>query len=183
MKKVRLVSGHPNMKKSNANLKIVKELENLENVSVVHLISKYPDYEINAEEEIAQLIHSDVVVLKFPFHCYGVPAILKKWIDSISSLLVYGKYKDALNGKTLLISTTTGGPAESYRTEGYNKFTMKQLLLPLLKLGDSLGMIVLDPIVTHKAVGSKESIEAKAKQHALTLIKTIENTYERVLER
>jgi len=61
-----------------------------------------------------------------------------------------------LKGKTFILSTTTGGPEESYQTSGYNKYTMKEFLLPILKLGDSLEMNVLDPIVLHSAMFQDE---------------------------
>jgi putative NADPH-quinone reductase len=150
-------------------------------VNIVHLIQEYPDFQIDAEAEISRLREADIIVLQFPFHWYGVPAILKMWIDSITTPMVYGKQKGILKGKSFIISTTTGGPAESYSATGYNKYTMKEFLLPLLKLGDSLGMNVLEPIVMHSASGDSDSVNYKAQKHVKFIMEQIQKD-ETVLE-
>jgi glutathione-regulated potassium-efflux system ancillary protein KefG len=108
---------------------------------------------------------------------------MKKWIDSITTPLVYGDKKGALKGKGLLISTTTGGPEESYSPHGYNKYSMKQFLLPLLKLGDSLGKNVLEPLVMHSATGEPTAVHTRAQEHTVKMINEINYQYETVLER
>lgn len=173
MKKISIISGHPDLENSVANKAILSALQKDNNVSITNVIKNYPNYEIDAELEINKLLQSDVIVLQFPFHWYGVPAILKKWIDSITTPLVYGTNKGGLKGKKFLISTTTGGPQESYQASGYNKYTMKELLLPLLKLGDSLGMDVLDPLVLHEASSSHENIQQRAREYASRLMDLI----------
>lgn len=177
MKKIIVLSGHPNMENSTANKTVVEVLEKEHNVAITKLMGEYPNYEIDAEKEINNLLEADVIVLQFPFHWYGVPAILKMWIDSITTPLVYGPNKGDLKGKTFILSTTTGGPKESYQTSGYNKHTMKEFLLPISKLGDSLEMNVLDPIVLHSAMFQdevgKQALENNAKQHALKLIEIV----------
>ncbi len=177
MKKITVISGHPNMDSSTANKTILNILENENNINITHLMNTYSDYKVDAEKEINNLLESDVIVLQFPFHWYGVPAILKMWIDSITTPLVYGPNKGGLKGKIFVISTTTGGPEESYSPSGYNKYTMKELLLPLLKLGNSLEMNVLDPIVLHSAMfqddAGKQTLENNANQHAIKLIKAL----------
>ena len=183
MKNITIISGHPDISRSMANKSILENMEQSDHIKIVHLIEKYPDYQIDTEVELDRLKEAEIIILQFPFHWYGVPAILKKWIDSISSPLVYGDNKGALRGKTFVISTTTGGPIESYSIEGYNKFTMKQFLIPLIKLGDSLGMNVLEPIVMHSASGDSDLLTTRAHKHALSILERIKKEYETVLER
>lgn len=177
MKKIKVISGHPDINNSTANKTIIDVLEKENNIEIRELMSTYSDYKIDANKEINNLLNADVIVLQFPFHWYGTPAILKMWIDSITTPLVYGPNKGGLKDKTFLISTTTGGPSESYQSEGYNKFTMNDFLLPLLKLGDSLEMNVLNPLVLHSAMfqddEGKKLLKSKAKKHALELIELI----------
>jgi putative NADPH-quinone reductase len=177
MKKIKIISGHPNIVDSIANRTILNVLEKENNFTISNLMNNYSDYKVDSDKEIKNLLDSDVIVLQFPFHWYGVPAILKMWIDSITTSLVYGPNKGGLKGKTFILSTTTGGPEDSYQENGYNKFKMKELLLPLLKLGDSLEMIVLEPVVLHSAIFKDETgklnLENNAKQHALKLIEIV----------
>lgn len=170
MKKVLVISGHPDIKSSQANSMIIDNLEKHSNVKVRNLIEAYPDFKISIDNEIKALVEADVVILQFPFHWYNVPAILKQWIDAIVTPLVYGKHKGALQNKTLIISTTTGGPEVSYSKEGYNKYTMKQFLLPLIKLGDSLGMKVQDLVITHSCSNSDPSLKERLNLHSNRLI-------------
>lgn len=177
MKNIVVISGHPDINNSTANKTIIDILEKENNIKISKLMSTYSDYQIDANTEINHLLDADVIVLQFPFHWYGVPAILKMWIDSITTPLVYGPNKGGLKDKVFLLSATTGGPQESYRSNGYNKYTMKEFLLPLLKLGDSLEMDVLDPLVLHSAVfqdvEGEDLLKTRAEQHALKLIQHI----------
>ncbi len=177
MKNIVVISGHPDLDNSTANKTIVGVLEQENNFKISKLMDAYSDYQIDVDKEIQNLLNADVIVLQFPFHWYGVPAILKMWIDRITTPLVYGPHKGGLKGKSFLLSTTTGGPLESYQSSGYNKYTMKELLLPLLKLGDSLEMNILEPQVLHSAVfhdpDGQKSLQNNAKQHALQLIELV----------
>ena len=177
MKNILVISGHPDINNSAANKTIIDVLEKENNIRISKLMSTYSDYQIDANKEINNLLDADVIVLQFPFHWYGVPAILKMWIDSITTPLVYGPNKGGLKDKTFLLSTTTGGPSESYQSDGYNKFTMKEFLLPLLKLGDSLEMNVLKPLVLHSAMFKDDEAEnllkLNAQKHAFKIIELV----------
>lgn len=183
MDKTIIISGHPNPERSFANTSILSHLEDTEGVEIRQLITLYTDYNIDSEKEIRILTEAKHIILQFPFHWYGVPPILKMWIDSVTTPLVYGQHKGALKNKTLIISTTTGGPAESYASTGYNKHSMKEFLLPVIKLGDSLGMHVPDPVITHSAAVKGGDLEERLRAHAHRLIKMINTTHEGILER
>lgn len=90
--------------------------------------------------EQAKLLAADAVVLQFPLWWYGVPAILKGWIERVYAFgFAYG-YKDGTNryrfgdgilkGKRALVSVCAGGPAIDYGPRGING-PMDQLLFPL----------------------------------------------------
>ena len=183
MHKTIIISGHPNPEQSYANKTILKYLAGRNGLHVNHLMELYPDYQVDSEKEISSLTGAKNIVLQFPFHWYGVPPILKMWIDSITTPLVYGEFKGALKNKTLVISTTTGGPAASYSSSGYNKHTMKEFLLPIIKLGDSLGMHVLEPVITHSASTKGAGLEERLKQHANSILAVLNMENEGILER
>lgn len=178
-----VLSGHPNLEQSYANKTILSRIQTIEGVDIRYLINMYPNYQINAKAEIEALIKAKNIVLQFPFHWYGVPPILKMWIDTITTPLVYGEPKGALKNKLLIISTTTGGPEESYSPTGYNKYTMKEFLLPLMKFGDSLGMNVIDPVITHSASTKGAALEGKLRHHANRINEILNIENEGILER
>lgn len=178
-----VISGHPNIGRSYANKTILSKLETIETLDIRYLIKMYPNYQIQAEKEIEALIRAKNIVLQFPFHWYGVPPILKMWIDTITTPLVYGEYKGALANKLLIISSTTGGPKESYSPTGYNKHTMKEFLLPITKLGDSLGMNMIEPVIVYSASAQVDDLERRLLDHANRINELLNLENEGILER
>lgn len=90
--------------------------------------------------EQAKLLAADALILQFPLWWYGVPAILKGWIERVYAFgFAYG-YKDGSNqyrfgegilkGKRALVNVLTGGPAVDYGPRGING-PIEQLLFPL----------------------------------------------------
>jgi NAD(P)H dehydrogenase (quinone) len=95
---------------------------------------------VDIDSEQQKLLAADAVILQFPLWWFGMPAILKGWVDRVFAYgLAYG-YKGAGNryrygeggfeGKRALLSTTVGGPAEDYSPRGING-PLEQLLFPI----------------------------------------------------
>lgn len=94
--------------------------------------------DVVAEQE--KLLAADAVILQFPLWWYGVPAILKGWIERVYAFgFAYG-YRNGTNecrfgdgilkGKRALVNVQTGGPAADYGPRGING-PIEQLLFPL----------------------------------------------------
>jgi NAD(P)H dehydrogenase (quinone) len=93
--------------------------------------------DIAAEQE--KLLWADAVVFQFPVWWYGVPAILKGWIERVYAYRFAYGYKDGTNayrfgegmlaGKRALVSVTAGGPDVDYGPRGING-PLDQLLFP-----------------------------------------------------
>ena len=90
--------------------------------------------------EQRKLLAADAVIFQFPLWWFGMPAILKGWVDRVFAYgLAYG-FKGAGNryrygeggfkGKRALLSVTVGGPAEDYSARGING-PLEQLLFPI----------------------------------------------------
>ena len=94
----------------------------------------------------------------------------------------YGSTGTKLHGKDFLISTTVGGPRDAYEKDGYNHFTMEELLRPLEQLAYLTGMTFHDPIVSHGMIyvpgvyNVKEEVEARAREHAERLVAFLTET-------
>jgi NAD(P)H dehydrogenase (quinone) len=90
--------------------------------------------------EQRKLLAADVVICHFPLWWFGMPAILKGWIDRVFAYgLAYGykgagnryRYGDgAFNGKRALLCVTVGGPEQDYSRRGING-PLEQLLFPI----------------------------------------------------
>ena len=113
--KVLIISGHPHLDRSIANISILNEFKKLPDVTIRDIGGLYRDYNINVAEEQKFLLEADVIVWQFPVYWYGMPSIMKKWQeDVLSHGFAYGSTAK-LKGKKLIVSVTTGSPEDSYQ--------------------------------------------------------------------
>jgi len=94
--------------------------------------------DVMAEQQ--KLLAADAVIFQFPLWWFGMPAILKGWVDRVFAYgLAYGykgegnryRYGDGgLKGKRAMLSLTVGGPAQDYSPRGING-PLEQLLFPI----------------------------------------------------
>jgi NAD(P)H dehydrogenase (quinone) len=75
--------------------------------------------------EIAKAFACDALIFQFPLWWFGLPAILKGWVDRVFALgRIYGGgrwYDDGVfSGKRAMLSVTIGGPAAMYTETGLN---------------------------------------------------------------
>lgn len=107
--------------------------------------------------EIAKLQRADLVVFQYPMWWYGMPAILKGWLDRV---LVYGGlYTSRMRydagyfaGRRALLSVTTGGPKETFAHNGRNG-DIDLLLWPMHFTLHYMGFSVLPPCVAFGVEG------------------------------
>ena len=74
-------------------------------------------HDIVIEQE--KLKAADLVILQFPLWWFGLPAMLKGWVDRVMTMgFAYGggKHYDqgGLKGRRAMLALTTGGPETSY---------------------------------------------------------------------
>ncbi len=77
------------------------------------------------QTELDHLNWCDGMILQFPLWWFGMPAILKGWVDRVFAMgPVYGggRWYDngVMRGKRAMLSLTTGGPASMYEADGLN---------------------------------------------------------------
>lgn len=143
-----VILAHPNLETSRVNKTWKAALEQHENVTVHDLYATYPDFQIDVERERQLLLSHDRIVFQFPFYWYSSPAILKEWQDLVLSYgWAYGQSGTQLHGKEFLLAVSTGGPAEAYQPEGYNRFNMEELLSPFHAMANLTGMTYLPPYI------------------------------------
>jgi len=132
MKSILILLAHPDMKTSRINKALIQGVKEKDGLVVSDLYYKYPDFNIDVMAEQSLLADADVVILQYPFYWYSCPPMLKQWMDKI--LLpgfAYGKNGSCLAGKLLLCAISADGTMAGYQKNGYNFYTMNDLLRPV----------------------------------------------------
>lgn len=150
MTRVLLIFVHPAIHRSRANRALVDSVRALPQVTLHDLYAAYPDHLIDVRREQELLWQHDLIVWQHPFYWYSAPSLLKEWQDVVLERgFAYGEQGDVLHGKRVLSAVTTGGPEASYGADGYNHFTLRQLLAPFEQTARLCGMEYLEPFVLH----------------------------------
>jgi len=150
MSRVLILFAHPALHKSRVNRHLIEAVRDLEGVTIQDLYEEYPDLHVDVAREQELLRRHDCVVWHHPFYWYSCPAILKEWLDLVLEYgFAYGDKGTALRGKRAMTAITTGGPQDSYHTEGFNRYPIGHLLAPFEQTARLCGMEYLDPFVVH----------------------------------
>ncbi len=171
-RRVLVLFAHPDLARSRVNRRLLEAVSDLDGVTMHDLYEAYPDLEIDVAREQSLLVDHEVVILQHPFYWYSTPAILKQWQDLVLSHgWAYGRGGTALVGKLLLQVLTAGGSEASYRREGHNRFTIRELLAPFEQTAHLCGMVYLPPYVVHgtHGLGSKAIREHAGRYRALMI--------------
>ncbi|MDX2175152.1 MAG: NAD(P)H-dependent oxidoreductase [Candidatus Sumerlaeia bacterium] len=105
--------------------------------------------------EMDKLFRCDALVLQFPLWWFGMPAIMKGWVDRVFAMgRVYGGGRWYTNGvfkgKRAICSVTIGGPESMYQPDGLNG-DLRQILFPIHHgMLFFTGFTVLEPFLTHQ---------------------------------
>ena len=111
----------------------------------------------DVEAEMAKIEAADLMIWQFPLWWFGMPAILKGWVDRVFAMgRIYGnghiydtgKFK----GRRALLSLTTGGPEAAYLQDGFNG-DLNAMLRPMQRgMLNFTGFSVLQPQVVYGPV-------------------------------
>ncbi len=108
----------------------------------------YPDGKFNIAAEQESLLKTDVIVWQFPFSWYGLPGLMKQWLDEV---FIHGFAHGStakLGGKKLLLSFTTGAPQELYTADGFFSHTIEEYLIPFKTTARLCNLDMLSPVYT-----------------------------------
>lgn len=148
--RILLMFVHPAFHKSRVNKELIRDLDQTEGITFHDLYEAYPDFDIDVHFEQKLLLDHDIIVFHHPFFWYSIPALLKEWMDLV--LLhgwAYGKDGNALRGKKAFNVITTGGREQAYHSEGYNRFTIRELISPIDQTVYLCKMNYLPPFIVH----------------------------------
>ena len=181
MAKTTIILSHPEFENSIANKNIVDKIRSeYPSAEMRHLDVLYPDGNIDVESEQKILCETENIIFQFPFFWYSIPSLLKKYLDEVFTFnFAYGPEGDKLKDKNFLLSFTIGGPEEGYRANGYNHFTIDELLKPLEQTAYLSQMKWNKPIYTywmvyiHGVYNTKNEVIKKAEEHSQRLLEFI----------
>lgn len=183
MKNVVIICGHPDLKNSLANKTILEKISaQLPQVEIRKLCELYPDYQFDIKAEQSALEKADIVIFQYPMNWYGVPGLLKLYIDKVMEHgWAYGSQGTALAGKLFIASITTGVPEAGFSAEGFVGRTVEELTFPVAKFAEmakidckkifSIGGMMCIPGVTTDE--QKAALVAKAEKQADNIVECI----------
>lgn len=185
MKNVLVISGHPDLKISVANKKILEEIaKNCPQAEIRKLDELYPTYNFDVEVEKKSWEKADVIIFQFPMHWYGLPGILKLYIDKVMEHgWAYGSKGTALKDKIFIASVTTGAPEVAYSKDGAMKHEVEEFYFALeqyaglcnmnfKKLFYSCGMMCVPGITTDE---QKKILLEKAEKQAADILDCVKS--------
>lgn len=164
---------HPRMEHSRVNRRLMRAAQALPatQVRVRDLYRLYPDYLIDVDVERAALAAARLVVWQFPFQWYGLPPLMKLWLDEVFGFgWAYGPGGTALRGKDLWLAVSTGGGQEAYHPSGHNRHFIDAFWPPMEQTAALAGMRFLPPLVLHAAHRADQAaVDAHATLYAQRL--------------
>ena len=166
MADILVIAAHPQLAHSRVTRTLMQAAAQADpaRVAVRDLYALYPDYDIDVPAEQVELLPARLVVWLHPVHWYSMPPLMKLWLDEVFAFgWAYGPGGVALRGKDLWLAASTGGPDESYRPEGYNRYFFDAFLHPYEQTAALAHMRWLPPLVLH---GAHRVDEAALAAHA-----------------
>ena len=172
-RRILVLFAHPSLERSEVNRPLAQATAGVDDVTLVDLYAEYPDFQIDVDREQARLLAHEVIVFMHPLYWYSTPAILKEWQDLVLEHdFAYGVQGTALHGKIFLNALTAGGLEAAYRAEGYNHFTIRELLQPLEQTAALCGMIYLPPFALF---GARTAVdEGRVDAHVADWVQVLE---------
>jgi len=130
-KQVLVLLSHPYLETSNVHRNLSTRLANIVGVTVRH-IDQLPtkNGHFDAKVEQSHWDKADTIVLEFPMYWYHSPASLKQYLDDVLTEDWAYQNAYALEGKNLLVLTTTGGVESEYATTGEHGHELSAVLTP-----------------------------------------------------
>jgi glutathione-regulated potassium-efflux system ancillary protein KefG len=177
--KILVLFAHPRFERSLNNAILLSKIPKVPEITFHDLYEKYPDFNIDIEFEKKLLTEHQIIVWQHPFYWYSAPPLLKQWIDLVLEFgWAYGPGGNALHNKIIFSSITTGGQRSAYSKEGYNRYTVQELLAPFDQTAVLCKMTYLPPFVIHGTHHiTKEEIEKVSVQYQMILERFIKGDF------
>lgn len=172
--KILVLLAHPQLDRSRVNRTWVEHLQRYPEITIHHLYQEYFDAPFDIYRERELLLSHDRIVFQFPLFWYSTPAILKQWQDEVLSFVWANDDGIQLRDKELLLAISAGAPKSAYQSDGFQQFTIEELMRPIQMMTQLNGMKFLPIFVFYNAfLATQEEIEQSAKQYIEHLFQSV----------
>ncbi|PHK49656.1 NAD(P)H-dependent oxidoreductase [Staphylococcus edaphicus] len=129
-----VIIAHPDISNSTVNKKWRDALSEDESLVTVHeLYPEYPHGKIDIEKEQKLIEAHEHIIFQYPLYWYSSPPLMKQYLDEVFTRgWAYGSNGHALQGKNIGLAISIGSVAEAYTQEGNVKFTIDELVSPMI---------------------------------------------------
>jgi putative NADPH-quinone reductase len=146
--KILVVYAHSSPHTSRVNRRLAEAARSLPGVVVRDLYESYPDFHIDVAAEQALLTDAEAVVFVHPIQWYGMPALLKEWVDRVLTAgWAYGAGGTAMAGKRYWLVATAGSEERAYAQDGAHGCPFDAYLPPFRQTAALCGMTWETPLV------------------------------------
>lgn len=157
MNKTLVLYAHPYPGKSRATQRLLQVLQEQADFEIHSLYERYPDFDIDVQAEQQALQAAQNLVWLSPVYWYGVPALLKHWMDMVLEYgWAYGPGGTVLQGKRCWWIASAGAEQAQYSSQGSHRRPFAEYLAPIEGSALYCGMEWLPPFVVH-AFGQADS--------------------------
>lgn len=165
--RILVIYAHPHHNRSRVNRRLGEVARGVPGVHVHDLYDNYPDFHIDTGREQALLQEADLIVLQHPLIWYGMPGLLKEWVDVVLEAgWAYGKDGTALHGKDFWLVVSAGGAEEAYREGALHGRPFSAFLPPFRQTAAICGMRWREPLILFNADDADEgTIAAHAERY------------------
>jgi putative NADPH-quinone reductase len=154
---------HPAPQRSAVSRALAAAARATPGVVLQDLYELYPDFDVEGERERALLTAARLVVFLHPIRWYGMPSLLKEWMEVVLQPgWAYGGETGehgggALRGKGWWLVTTTGSGVDAYRPGGLHGRPFADFLAPMQAAAQLCGMDWVEPLVLHGAATASDA--------------------------
>ncbi len=133
MKNTLVLFAHPYLEHSKSNLELINFYVRHQHYTFRDLYEEYPDFHIAAFRERKRIASYERIVFHFPLIFFGIPPLLKLWIDEVFDLKWRRKGEEnPLAGMEATILVTTNGIESNFTKEGKYGYTLEEMISGLI---------------------------------------------------
>ncbi|MRG86777.1 NAD(P)H-dependent oxidoreductase [Salinibacillus xinjiangensis] len=146
-----LIVSHPDIIESYSQQYFLNAIKGFEDVTVHHLESHYPNWDIDPKKEQELLRQHDRILFQFPFYWYSSPPLIKHWQDVVlEEGVAFGKRGGILEGKEFGLILMIGVSEREYQAGGKEQFSISELTKPFQAMANKTGMHYLRPFEVYQ---------------------------------
>ncbi len=133
MKKTLVLFAHPFLEFSKSHRELLKIYDPTKGFHLKDLYEQFPDMHVPAFRERKRIVNYDRFVFHFPLIWFGVPSLLRLWMDEVSDAdWLNGKAENPFDNKDVYILVTSRNKETSFSKTGKYGYTIEEMISGLL---------------------------------------------------